>query len=76
MAVSTAVTIEVEGPTCYVCKGTHSVVVKEKDLKKYRSGKGLIQECFPYLPKDEREILLSGIGSECWTTAFGSDEEE
>lgn len=25
---------------------------------------------------DEREVLISGTGAECWDTLFGSDDED
>lgn len=77
MAVKVTYTrnVEVFGPTCSVCRKQHSVKVVERDLQKYESGKGNIQQCFPYLNPDEREILISGVNGECWDKLFGSGEE-
>lgn len=62
---------------CRVCKEQHSVVVKNKDLKTFEKGKTNIQNCFPYLNADDREILLSGMAGPCYNKFFGyTDEEE
>lgn len=66
--------VEVFGKICPVCKTKHSVVVLEKDLEKYKSGKENVQRCFPYLSSDGREIILSGLTGECYTTYMGKEE--
>ena len=43
------------------------------DLRKWKEGRGLIQDCLPYLSADEREFLMTGIMPEEWEQAF-SDE--
>lgn len=49
---------------CIFCKQEKTVLVEEKDLKKYTGGK--IQECFQYLDANERELLISGICGSCY----------
>ena len=39
------------------------------DLIKCRDGRGLIQDCLPYLSADEREFLKTGIMPEEWGQA-------
>ena len=39
------------------------------DLIKWRDGRGLIQDCLPYLSADEREFLKTGIMPEEWGQA-------
>lgn len=34
----------------------------------------LIQEAFPQLNKDQRELLITGITPEAWNQAFGEEE--
>lgn len=67
--------VEVFGITCKVCKENHSVIVLEKDLKKFESSNLLVQQCFPYLSSDGREVLLSGISGDCYTKYFGKEED-
>lgn len=33
-----------------------------------------IQNAFPYLTAEEREIMLTGMDNECWANTFGEDE--
>lgn len=34
-----------------------------------------IQNCFPYLSAEQREILMTGNDNEAWDKLFGSDDE-
>jgi len=36
----------------------------------WNEGRGLIQNCLPELSRDQREILMSGIGPEVWDKEF------
>ena len=47
-------------------------VSKEHYIDFKQKGK-LIQDAFPELSSDERELLLSGICSECWDKIFAED---
>jgi hypothetical protein len=53
----------------------HYMDVKSIDLSAYENG-ALIQDSFPYLDKEQREIMLTGMTDEMWNDMFGSDEEE
>ena len=35
----------------------------------------VIQQCFPHLNAEQREILMTGFDDECWNSMFGSEEE-
>ena len=61
--------------TCPFCGANHSVEVRLADYNAYCEG-GLVQDCFPYLSADEREMLISGICPQCWDNMFGSGEED
>jgi len=50
---------------CPWCKGANFVLVKGEQLDKWQSGT-LIQDAFPLLSADERELLMTGICPECW----------
>lgn len=58
--------------TCPVCGENHILSLEQDQLKKYKEG-AYIQDAFPDLPPDERELLLSGIDAACWRKAFGPD---
>jgi hypothetical protein len=49
------------------------ITTKLSDANEWLNG-GLIQQCFPYLDADDREILMTGIDSEDWDAMFGEDE--
>lgn len=52
---------------------TMELSISEADCQKYLGG-GLIQNCFPYLSKSEREFIQSGYTQEDWDTIFGEEE--
>lgn len=61
------------GTVCPSCQKPQMVEVQEADLKKWKDG-AYIQDAFPALSKDEREILLSGFCGECWDKLFADEE--
>jgi len=58
---------------CPFCGHAHEVEVNEADYLDWQDGV-LAQDAFPYLSADEREMLISGIDSECWEKMFGGEE--
>lgn len=65
------VTIEVVD----VANESHYMDVKQLDLDAYEDG-ALIQDAFPYLTNEQREIILSGMTDDMWGDMFPGDEEE
>lgn len=62
------------GP-CVVTGKEQRVTVKAPDLFRYRQG-GYVQDCFPYLSKEDREFLISGTSGEGWKELFGNPDED
>lgn len=62
------------GP-CVITGKEQRVTVKADDLNRYRQG-SYVQESFPYLAKEDREFLISGMSGEGWKLTFGSGEED
>lgn len=66
---------------CSLCKVQHEVDTpyEEKDflqrLVRWQEG-GLIQQEFPELRPEQREIIISGTCNDAWNELFGEDEEE
>ncbi len=58
---------------CPFCGHAHEIEVNEADYWDWQDG-ALAQDAFPYLSADERELLISGIDSECWNKMFGGEE--
>lgn len=59
--------------TCRMCGKKIKVTVNIDDLDKFQRGEGHIQDIFPYLTSDEREMFLSQICGDCFRKIF--DEE-
>jgi len=51
---------------CYWCERVYVFLVEKKDLEKYKSGEGYVQDIFPYLSDDEREMFISGLCPKCF----------
>jgi hypothetical protein len=58
-----------------VANESHYMDVKQLDLDAYEDG-ALIQDAFPYLTNEQREIILSGMTDDMWGDMFPGDEEE
>jgi len=62
---------------CPICHHANEVMVNEEDYFIWAFEGELVQNAFPYLSADEREMLISGICPTCWEKTFGgSDEDE
>jgi hypothetical protein len=60
---------------CGGCGTFHDIVVEEIDYVKWRHGTR-IQNAFPYLSLDLRELLISGICGDCYDKMFELSEDE
>ncbi len=52
-----------------------SIVTKLTDAQRWINGE-LIQNCFPHLNKDDREILMTGIDAQAWEEMFAVSTED
>ena len=66
---------------CRMCQQYHVILVAENDFTAWKEGK-FVQDAFPYLSKEDRELLVSQTCNRCWYEMFGdcceqeeSDEE-
>lgn len=50
---------------CPLCGCANFVEVNDLDYLDWQDGE-LVQNAFPYLSADEREMLVSGICPDCW----------
>ncbi len=50
---------------CPMCTDEEAITVDEADYDKWKGGM-LIQKAMPYLNKDKRERLITGICNKCW----------
>lgn len=54
---------------CPMCKDVFEVEVKDRDYENHKNGL-LAQTAFPYLSVEDRELLISGICSDCFDLMF------
>lgn len=50
---------------CPFCGKASSVIVPAKNYTDYMNGMS-VQDAFPNLTADEREVILTGICKKCW----------
>ena len=55
---------------CPFCGKENVVEMTYEQYEQYVSGKGYVQNIFPNLSAEEREILISGICPKCWDETF------
>ncbi len=55
---------------CPFCGEAHEIEVNESDYWDWDDGE-LVQNAFPYLDANEREMLKTGICPSCWDAMFG-----
>ena len=60
---------------CPFCGQMYGIAVNEDDFWDWQNGAS-VQDAFPYLFADDREMLISGICPTCWERTFGNSEEE
>lgn len=73
-AETTRNTLRVDGP-CVYCHAPQSITVPAAALIAFGEGK-FAQDCFPAMPAEQREFLISGICGKCWDQMFPPDDEE
>jgi hypothetical protein len=59
---------------CMECGQVSIVEVNADALKAWKSGQIPIEQAFPNMNADEREVLITGTHSECWTKMFGEED--
>lgn len=57
---------------CPICGHANEIAVNEEDYFDWSFDGALVQDAFPYLSADEREMLVSGICPTCWEKTFGA----
>ena len=52
----------------------HYMDVKQIDLDVYEDG-ALIQDAFPYLTLEQRELIITGLTEDMWNDMFGDEPD-
>lgn len=55
---------------CRCCGTEYKIRVYPEDLSAFNRGDKLVQEAFPYLSPDDRELLLTRTCPVCWDKLF------
>lgn len=66
--------IEITTPQCTFCEEESTIKVPVKGWQAWSSG-ALIQQAFPEMGADERELVLTGTHAECWEKIFGEADD-
>ena len=61
---------------CRDCKEETGLVVRRADLADFRAKKKFIQDAFPYLDRDDRELFLTAICGKCYAKIFGMEDDD
>lgn len=64
----------VQGPSCTACGSKHEVELTDEEFFAWMRADH-IQDALPDTAPEVREILISGVGPECWKKLFGAEED-
>lgn len=64
--------ITISTPICLVCNKTGELTIEAESFEKWQSGT-FIQDAFPELSADQREMLMTGIHGKCWDQMFPNE---
>ena len=67
--------VVVKTPPCRLCRNTSLIMVDEERMGLFLGGM-MVQEAFPTLDADERELLISGTHAHCWVALHGTEDGE
>jgi hypothetical protein len=62
--------------TCPMCNGTTTVRVRAHLYEAWQNRLLHVQEAFPELDADMREVLMTGIDPTCWDSMWPDEEED
>lgn len=60
---------------CFVCGETSEVEVDANAYRYWKNGELLVQDAFPGMSPEQRELLITGTHPSCWDSMF-SDEDD
>ena len=60
---------------CVICKRVKTLELNVDAMKEWQNGK-LIQDAFPNLSEDDRELMISGTCGECFDAMMEAYDED
>lgn len=61
---------------CHICKEVFDIQMTKQQFEDYMSMNGYIQDIFPELSPEDRELLISNTCDKCFTKLFEGDDYE
>lgn len=58
---------------CLMCGKSYEIEVNDVDYQKFLNGEH-VQNCFPYLSEEQRELFISQTCGICWDILFDESE--
>lgn len=55
---------------CRLCGDVYKLMLYPSDLERFYNREALIQDIFPYLSADERELIQTQTCPKCWDRMF------
>jgi hypothetical protein len=62
--------------TCMHCNEETEFCISKEEYQRLIINNEYIQDVFPFLEKEKREVMISGTHPECWNEMFNPLEEE
>ena len=59
---------------CCICGKRVELTVEKEDYIRFINGESHVQDLFPYLSADKREMLISQTCGECWDKMFSYED--
>jgi len=67
--------IEITTNKCCVCSNATTLRVELDSYRSWLIDGEMVQDAFPAMSAEERELLITGTHPECWDSMFGDDDE-
>ncbi|MFN9957938.1 MAG: hypothetical protein ACK55I_32945, partial [bacterium] len=61
---------------CVVTQKPYTVFVNSQDFIDWKERRKLAQNAFPYLSREDREFIISGVSPEGWEQIFAEDASD
>lgn len=71
---NTADQVVITTRACVVCSETTNIAVDAVKAQQWRSKSAHVQEIWPHVSADHRELAITGTHPACWTALFGEEE--
>lgn len=67
-------TTQIHTAACQICRKTSIVHAPTEGVELYRKGVH-VQDAFPTLSADERELIMTGIHQSCWDLMISLEDD-